>query len=218
MNSKLWIRKALTLCMMVALVATYSMVALANTGKAVGELIVTGNSSGADAPFVIVNGEAAKSGRTIFSSSTISTPDGAGAIVNLGKAGKIELAPKTNLTLSFDNASISGELSTGSLTVLNAAQSVNIKTSTGETFVLNSGETASAEGVKTAAADHRDANGTCIDDDKDGKLDCDDEGGAAWWIWAAIFGGAIAGIVIAATSDNNRIALGGGTTVVSPTR
>ena len=215
MNSKLWIRKALTLCMMVALVATYSMVALANTGKAVGELIVTGNNSGAEAPFVIVNGEAAKSGRTIFSSSTISTPDESGAIVSLGKAGKIELAPKTTLTLSFDSTSINGELSSGSITVLNAAQSVNIKTSTGETFVLNAGERASAETGKTADDDYKDASGKCIDADKDGKEECDD--GAAWWIWALVFGGAAVGIVWAAINSND-FSLGGGTTVVSPSR
>ena len=90
MNSKLWIRKALTMCSLVAILATYSMVALASDGKTAGEIVVTGNSAG-DASAVTVNGEPVKSGRTIFSSSTISTPEGSGAIINLGKTGRIEL-------------------------------------------------------------------------------------------------------------------------------
>ena len=37
MNSKLWIRKALSMCLSVAVLATYSMVALAGPGRAAGE-------------------------------------------------------------------------------------------------------------------------------------------------------------------------------------
>ena len=65
MNSKLWIRKALTMSLTVAIFATYSMVALAADGRTAGEIVITGNT-GAGA--VTVNGEPAKSGRTIFSS------------------------------------------------------------------------------------------------------------------------------------------------------
>jgi hypothetical protein len=44
MNSKLWIRKALSMCLSVAVLATYSMVALAGPGKAAGELAVSGKN------------------------------------------------------------------------------------------------------------------------------------------------------------------------------
>ena len=214
MNSKLWIRKALTMCLMITVVGTYSMVALANGGTASGELIVTGNASGGDAPFVIVNGEASKTGRTIFSSSTISTSEGTGAIINMGKTGRVELAPNTTVALSFDNSVISGDLTAGSLTVLSAAQGVNLNTPNGTHLTLNAGEKASADPSK--AADHKDKNGTCIDDNKDGKLDCD-KGGSGFWVWALIFGGATIGIIVAATNHNSTN-LGGGTTVISPTR
>jgi hypothetical protein len=191
MNSKEWIRKALSMCLTVAILATYSMVALAGTDKIAGELLVSGNN------IVKVNGEAAQSGRSIFSSSTISTPQDASAIINLGKVGKIELAPNTTMSLSFNEKGISGDLISGRVTVLSASDSVNIKTAAGKTLKLNAGESAASK----------------ADDDEDDK-----DGGSAWWVWALVFGGAIAGVVIAATSDNNRIALGGGTTVVSPTR
>jgi hypothetical protein len=196
MNSKTLIRKALSLCLMVAIYATYSMVTLASTERIAGELLISGKNSS-----VKVNGETAQSGRSVFSASTITTPENASAIINLGKIGKIELAPNTTLNLSFTEKGINGDLLNGKVTVLGANEIVNIKTTEGKTVKLNAGESVTAGQAKKD------------DDDDDGKI-----GGAAWWVWAAIFGGAVAGVVIAATSDNNRIALGGGTTVVSPSR
>jgi hypothetical protein len=195
MNSKTLIRKALSLCLTTAIIATYSMVALAGTEKIAGELLVSGRNSS-----VIVNGESAQSGRSVFSASTIATPEGTSAIVNLGKAGKIELGPNTVANISFTDKGISGDLLSGKITVLGSSDAVNVKTADGKSLKLNAGESASA----ARAAQ---------DDDDD-----DDDGAMAWWIWAAIFGGAAAGVVIAATSDNNRVALGGGTTVVSTNR
>ncbi len=193
MNSKTWISKTLSMCLAVSILLTYSMVALAGTDKIAAELLVTGKNAN-----VQINGETAQSGRSIFSSNTITTPDNASAIINLGKLGKIELAPNSTFSINFNENGIGGNLSAGRLTVLSAAGDVKVNTLTGQTFNLKAGETANASGKK--------------DDDDD------DDAGSAWWIWAAVFGGAIAGIVIAATSDNNRIELGGGTTVVSPTR
>lgn len=196
MNSKLWIRKALSLCLVVVTIATYSMVTLANSGKVAGELLISGDKSS----FVKVNGEAAQNGRTIFSSSTIATPNATGAIINLGKLGKIELAPDTTLALSFNESGISGNLLAGRVTVLNASDTVNIKTLEGTTAQLNAGESAVATTGKAQT-----------DDD-------DSDGGSAWVWWALILGGSAAAIIIAARSDNNRVSIGGNTTVVSPTR
>lgn len=193
MNSKLWIRKALSLCLVIAVNATYSMVALANTKKIAGELTVTGKSLNSA---VMVNGEAAKSGRSVFSASTIATPADTIAIINLGKVGKLELAPNTVLTLSFDNEAAFGELSAGKVTVLGTESGVNIKTSGAEAVTVGAGESVTA--------------GKAQDDDDD------DDGGSAWWAWALIFGGAAAGILWAATQADNRTSLGGGGTVVSP--
>lgn len=196
MNSKTLIRKALSFCLMVAIYATYSMVTLASTERIAGELLISGKNSS-----VKVNGETAQSGRSIFSASTITTPENASAIINLGKIGKIELAPNTTLNISFTEKGINGDLLNGKVTVLGATEIVNIKTTEGKTVKLSVGESVTAGKAKKD------------DDDDDDKA-----GGVAWWVWAAIFGGAVAGVVIAATSDNNRVALGGGTTVVSPSR
>ncbi|MFN6963087.1 MAG: hypothetical protein ACK4S4_04900 [Pyrinomonadaceae bacterium] len=193
MNSNVWIRKTLSMGLSATIFATSSMFALAAPGKAVGELTVTGSQSAA----VTVNGEAAKSGRSIFSSSVISTPENAGAVINLGKSGVIELAPNTTLALSFDDKSLSGDLTSGALTVLSAAAPVMVKTASGEMSAA-AGETVSAAGKRQ-------------DDD-------DNDGGAAWWLWALVFGGAAAGILIAATQADNDVSLGGSGTVVSPVR
>ena len=196
MNSKLWIRNAVTMCLLVALVATYSMVALASDGKNAGELVITG---GSETSFVTVNGEVAKSGRTIFSSSTISTPEGAGAIVNLGKVGRIELSPDTTFALSFDDNSINGDLASGSITVLNAHQSVGVKNAAGEFVKLNVGETATADSGAASKAPTKSVHGHD-------------------WAWyALIFGGAAAVIIYTAAKRSDRN-FGGTGTVISPVR
>lgn len=191
MNSKLLFHKALTMCLMVALFATCSMVALAKDGRASGEIVVTGTT---ETSVVTVNGEAVKSGRTIFSSSTITTPEGAGAIVNLGQAGRIQLASNTTFTLSFDTDGISGNLASGSISVLNAAKSVSVKTSSGEIVSLNAGEAATAN---SGSASKQSSSATSSNN---------------WFVYALIFGGAVAGIVYA-TSQNNENRLGSSVTV-----
>lgn len=200
MNSKLWIRKALSMCLSVALLATYSMVALAGPGKAAGELAVSGKSINGEAPFVFVNGELARSGRSVFSGSTITTSESTNAVINLSKLGKIELAPNTVLNLTFDANGISGALTSGTVSALGTSQNVNITTPNGKTVQLSAGQSVSAAGLK--------------DDDKD---DDDDHGGAAWWLWGGIFGAAAVVIIWTALSDGD-IETGGGGTVISPTR
>ena len=190
MNSKLVFHKALTMCLLVVLVATCSMVALAADGKATGEIVVKGAN---EASTVLVNGESVKSGRTIFSSSTITTPEGTSAIINLGKTGRLEISPNTTFILSFDNTGISGDLSSGSITVLNAAKSVSVKTASGETLELNAGDSATAA---SGSASKKAASNSSPN----------------WLVYALIFGGAITGIILTASQDNeNRF--GSGTTV-----
>jgi len=199
MNSKVLIRRALSMCLMVAILATYSMVALAGSDRRAGELTVTGNGINGDAPSVTVNGEAARSGRSIFTSSVIATPANASAVINLGRNGIIELAPNTTFTVSFDDKSVSGDLTSGKLTVVGTSSSVNVKTNTG---MVNLGSGASVN-----------ANGKKDDDD-----DANGGGGAAWWVWALVFGGAAAGILIAAVNADNKVSLGGTATTISPVR
>ncbi|HEX8737000.1 MAG TPA: hypothetical protein VF721_16840 [Pyrinomonadaceae bacterium] len=173
------------------------MVGLASPDKLVGELTVSGKAVSGEIPVVTVNGEAAQSGRAIFSTSTITTSETSSAVINLGKIGRIELAPKTTISVTFNEKGLNGDLASGKVTAL-SADNVSIKTPDGKVTKLSAGESVMAQQQKT-------------DDD-------DNDGGAAWWVFALILGGAAAAVVIAATTDNNDINLGGGTVVVSPSR
>lgn len=190
-------KRAVSLSLLLALMSATSMFTLASSTRSIGELIVTGNNSDG----VTVNGEPATSGRTVFASSTITTPGGTSVVLNMGKAGKIELGPNTTFSIDGDGNVVSGSLTAGSVTLAGSELPIDVKTLSGETVALNNGETATASSA-SAARDHRDASGNCIDDDKDGKEEC---GLAAIppWGWAAIIGGAALVVVLIATSGDD---------------
>ena len=181
------VRQSLSLGLVTVLVATFSMVSLAGSVKPVGELLVSGSS-------VTVNGELAESGRTIFASSTIVTPEGSRAVLNLGKAGKLELAPGTTFTVNADGEIVTGDLAAGKVTLASSEGTVGVKTSAG-VIDLNAGQTVAA-GQQTTDDYIDKTTGKCIDADNDGKLECDDDGLPAW-AWFAIAGGIAAAVVVA---------------------
>lgn len=192
MKSTKWVLKPISGILAIAILSINSMVVFAAPTKLAGEILVS--DRGAD---VTVNGEVAQSGRALFSGSTVDTPSNSGATVSLGNLGRLELAPSTSFTLTFDENGISGTLSAGKVTVLSASTGVSIN---GTNYGV--GQTAE---TSTTQADNS-------------QTSSPSSTGRGWWIWAAVFGGAIVGIVLASRSDNNRTALGGGTTVVSPLR
>jgi hypothetical protein len=65
-----------------------------------GRLTTKGNNP------VTVNGNSARSGETIFSGQSIQTPDGVGATVSLPGLGRVEMAPNTSITLTFESGKI----------------------------------------------------------------------------------------------------------------
>jgi hypothetical protein len=177
-NTFVFVRMIASLCLILTVLVSSSMVALANSVKPVGELIVTGSSDKS----VTVNGESAATGRTIFAASTITTPEGMTAVLDLGKAGKIELAPNTTYSLNSDG-SLSGNLTAGSAKVLNSANTVGIKTLAGDVVSLNAGDMVTAN---SATAKKQTGAG----------------GGVDWWAWAIIFGAAATAILLF-TLDND---------------
>jgi hypothetical protein len=215
MNSKSLMRKAVSACIMITMLATYSMVALAASDRASGDLVVTGTTDNGVTPYVLVNGMAARTGRTIFSSSTITTPNNVTATIDMGKAGQIELSAGSSISLSFDATSASVDLTSGTLNVLKSEQKIHVNTA-GNSLDLSAGDSANAGGPADDK-DYRDSNGKCVDANKNGKEECD-SGPAAWWLWALVFAGATAGVVVGVSQGNNNFALGGGGAIISPTR
>jgi hypothetical protein len=51
---------------------------------------------------ITINGASVISGATVLTDATIETPDKVGATINLGSLGTLDVAPKTKLTLRFD--------------------------------------------------------------------------------------------------------------------
>lgn len=82
-----------------------------------GRLTTSGNDP------ITVNGTGARSGQTVFSGQQIQTPAGTGATVQLGRLGRVDLAPGTSLTLTFDAGSVTVNLATGCV-ILTAARGV----------------------------------------------------------------------------------------------
>lgn len=73
--------------------------------KASGELSVNGSAT--------INGTAAISGATVFSESVLKTTGKSGVTVNLGKLGRVELGPDSEMTVRFADGTVGGNLALG---------------------------------------------------------------------------------------------------------
>ena len=230
MISKSWSRKSIATAVAVAVLSVYSMVVLAAPGaKASGELSVSGQ--------VTVNGQKVVSGGTVFTDSVISTAAQSSASVSISKVGRVDLAPNSNLRLSFAENSISATLETGSAQVATlTGTTVNLTTKDGTVVVdgtqattfnvsATRGRTSLATlsgvaqfraggSVKQVAAGESATAGipTPQTDDDD-----DDMSGGALAVLLLAVGGAVAGVLYAAL-HNNDLNFGGSVTVVSPTK
>jgi ferric-dicitrate binding protein FerR (iron transport regulator) len=157
--------------------------------------------------------------------------------VSISKVGRVELAPNSNLRLSFAENSITAMLETGSAQVATlAGTTVNLTTKDGVVVVdgtqattfnvsASRGRTSMSTlagiaqfktggSVKQVAAGESATAGTPNpqgDDDDDGL-----SGGALAVLLLAV-GGAVAGVLFAAF-HNNDLNFGGNVTVVSPTK
>jgi hypothetical protein len=218
-------RKALAVAVMMTVSSFYSLVttsALAQTAaKAAGELSVTGN--------VTINGTQAISGATVFSDSKVKTSNNGSATVNLGKLGRVQLGPESEMTLSFTDGKVGGNLSAGRAVVTTPA-GVAIAVATAEGVATADGKTASTLTVDVTcgntrvAASRSDAKVTagskveyvaagnevsvgqasaprCTRLSTAGRSEGLSAGAIAALIIAGV-GGAVAGVVAASQSDN----------------
>jgi hypothetical protein len=236
MNSRNWSRSVVTICLAVAILCTYSMVALAAQQKPSGELSVVGEVS--------VNGANAISGATVFTDSTITTGQNSSAVVSLGKLGRVELMPNSSLKLNFTDSGVSGALDSGKVrfsTSSGVMSSVATKDGTavadnsmpnvyvvdvdcGNTVVATQSgrvELRAGNVVKQVAAGSQDTAGTAQPGSRCTRLTRNTpfgslSGGALALLLLAI-GGAVAAAIIASTRDNT-FNFGGNPIVISPSR
>lgn len=147
-------RKALTVAVIMTVSSFYSLVTtsvFAQTAvKAAGELSVTGS--------VTINGTSAISGATVFSESKIKTARNGMATVNLGKMGRVQLGPESEMTISFIDGRVGGNLAAGRAVVSTPA-GVAINVATSEGVVTADGKNASSLTVDVTCGNTRVAAG-----------------------------------------------------------
>ena len=238
MISRTWSRAALSLSLAVAVVCTYSMVALAAPQQTApsGELSVVGQVS--------VNGTSAISGATVFTDSAITTGQNSSAVVSLGKLGRVELMPNSSLKLTFSEGTVTGALDAGKVrfsTSTGIASSVVTKDGTavadntspnvfvvdvecGNTVVATQSgrvELRAGGAVKQVAAGNQDTAGTAQPSSRCTRLTLDTDfgdldGGRLALLLLGV-GGAIAAAILA-TQDDDDFQFGGTPIVISPAR
>ena len=163
----LWLRSITSACLAMVIFTTSSMIALAATPEnksLMGEITISGQTINGNAPTVMLNGESVMTGRTFFSAGTIATPENINSTVRIGKLGYVTLAPNTNLSLSFNENTISGTLSAGQVKVSNA-EGVSVKIQTNAGLVTSESNLASNFTVNAEKAARQDDD----DDDADGN-------------------------------------------------
>ena len=237
MTSRTWSRTPISLALALAIVCTYSMVGLAQTGHAgpSGDLSVVGEVS--------VNGTNAISGATVFSDSTITTGQNSSAVVSLGKLGRVELLPSSSLKLSFSDNGVSAMLDQGRVRVSSSSGvSATVTTKDGAAVADNNQsnvfmvdvecgntvvstqagrvELRAGNSVKQIAAGGQDTAGQATPGTRCTRFSAPQMGGLSSGALAALLlaaGGAVAAAIIAATQDND-FNFGGTPIVISPSR
>jgi hypothetical protein len=124
MISNTLIRKFVSVWVAAAILMVYSIVITATPAVRTGGLSVVGE--------VTVDGQKVTSGGTFFSESTIVTAADSGAVLSLGRLGRIELLANSSLNLTLAENGISGTMYSGRSRISTpAGVAVNIATKDG---------------------------------------------------------------------------------------
>lgn len=138
MTNRTWSRVPIALCLTFAILCTYTMVGLAapeqGQRKLTGDLTVSGG--------VLVDGERAVSGVVFFSGSSIATSHDSGAILSLGKLGRVEYMPESSSTFSFTETGTKGSLDAGRVLVSKPQGASAVLTTAGGSVVADANEAA----------------------------------------------------------------------------
>lgn len=108
--------------------------------QVVGQLAVSGS--------VTINDKKAINGTSVFNNSRlgVACANGNRAIVNLGRLGRVEMAPGSQMVLKFSDGVISGDLVMGKI-VVNAPAGVKVAINTPEGVSASDGKEASVVAV-----------------------------------------------------------------------
>jgi ferric-dicitrate binding protein FerR (iron transport regulator) len=230
-------RRAAAFCLTFSLLSVQLMAAPAPSAGERSRLLGEITSFGQ----VQVNGLEAASGATVFPGSQFTTAEKSGATVNLGAAGRVQLASKTAATVNFGEQSLDGALAAGSITV-SKPKTVASRFTTKDTEVVPETESAAVfslsvtggntvvkalsgrvqvrtgETTKLLAAGESTAVGAQNPPQDDDDDDDDDTGG---WFWVGVVGfvATVGGATIwALSNDDDGQGSQGEPIVISPIR
>ena len=146
-------RRMLSIGLMIAVGGFYTLVtgsALAQsartTKRSAGELSVSGA--------VTINGTSAISGATVFSESRIRTAANSTAIINLGRMGRLQLGPESEMTVRFSDGALGGSLTAGRA-VANAPVGVAVSIVTADGVAESKGGKAASLAVDVTCGNTR---------------------------------------------------------------
>ena len=91
---------------------------LPGAGEATANNLFVGRLTLADDQSILINGNNAGTGATIFSGMHLQSPDGVNAVVQLGTLGQLRLGPNTDLTLDFSSAGVDVKVAAGDATLM----------------------------------------------------------------------------------------------------
>ncbi len=145
-------RKVLSVVLMLSVSGFYTLGTIsvlaqtAKSGSVGGELSVVGSAT--------INGTPAISGATVFNDSKVKTSGNGAAAINLGKLGRIELGPDTELTLRYTDGTIGGNLLSGRA-VVNAPVGIAVSLTTADGITTADGTQSGALTVDVSCGNTR---------------------------------------------------------------
>lgn len=119
--------KSISLMALVAVLSAFSTVTLAIESFSAGELTAVGQVS--------VNGVAVSSNTTLVSGSVVTVGANSSAVINLGRAGKVELLSNSSANISFSANSIVAIMNSGKVRVLATQGSTSTVTTNHATVI-----------------------------------------------------------------------------------
>jgi hypothetical protein len=146
------LRKVLSVALILSVSGFYSLGSISVLAQTAskqgsgGELSVVGSAT--------INGTPAISGATAFNDSKIKTSSNGAAAINLGKLGRVELGPDTELQLRYTDGTIGGNLLSGRA-VVSAPAGVAVSVSTADGIAASDGKMPSALTVDVSCGNTR---------------------------------------------------------------
>lgn len=122
--------------MVFSMLTVFSADVFSQMEQVTAQLNVTGKTAEGAAPFITVNGTNSVNDSRLMSPAAVAVPAETTAVINLGQAGQIELAPGTVANITFNGNAVVVTLTGGRLRATSPA-TADFKVETADGIILN---------------------------------------------------------------------------------